>query len=211
MFNIATLNLSYSDIKKRQEVGRGLRICVNQDGERIYDPPNVEETERVNQLTVIPNETYETFIIQYQEEIKSIYGSISAGAGITHAHKGKPQNEQVFKLNTTNIIDKAFKRFWKILAKKTDYIVAFNEENLIKKSIEGINKLTIPDYVIEASSHFIKEFTEDGRKDDFLGTDYKEQVAKFTPLDLVGQLSEDTGISFSAICQIVKKLQIMIK
>ena len=43
VFNIATLNQSYSEIKKRQEIGRGLRICVNTSGERVYDPPMIKE------------------------------------------------------------------------------------------------------------------------------------------------------------------------
>ena len=135
VFNIATLNTAYSEIRKRQEIGRGLRICVNQDGHRIYDALNVEDTERINQLTVIPNETYETFVTQYQEEIKEVYGSTKAGAGLTHTHKGKPQNEVHFKRNTSEPIDAAFKRFWKSLAKKTDYLISFNEENLIEKSM----------------------------------------------------------------------------
>jgi type III restriction enzyme len=206
VFNIATLNLSYSEIKKRQEIGRGLRICVNQDGRRIYDELNVEDPYRVNQLTVIPNETYETFVTQYQEEIKAIYGSTGAGAGMTHTHKGNPQNEQTFKLNTSDSIDLAFKRFWKSLAKKTDYVVAFNEDHLIQKSVEEINKLTMPDYVIEASSHLITEITEGGREDVFEGTDSRKQKARFIALDLVEQLSEDTGISFPTIFQIVKRI-----
>ena len=40
VFNIAILNESYNEIKKRQEIGRGLRICVNQNGERIHDKEN---------------------------------------------------------------------------------------------------------------------------------------------------------------------------
>lgn len=203
VFNIATLNLSYSEIKKRQEIGRGLRICVNQDGQRIYDALNIEDADRINQLTVIPNETYETFVTQYQEEIKAVYGNTKAGAGMTHTHKGIPQNKVTFKRNTSDEIDKAFRRFWTSLAKKTDYVVAFDEASLIKRSTDDINKLTMPDYVIEASSHLITELTEEGRKDVFGGTDSRQQKAKFTPLDLVEELSENTGISYTTLFQIV--------
>ena len=78
VFNIATLNQSYSEIKKRQEIGRGLRICVNQDGQRVYDKLDTREGQETNLLTVIPNETYETFVSQYQSEIAEIYGSSEA-------------------------------------------------------------------------------------------------------------------------------------
>ena len=37
IFQICTLNETASVIKKRQEIGRGLRLCVNQNGDRIYD------------------------------------------------------------------------------------------------------------------------------------------------------------------------------
>ena len=204
VFNIATLNTAYSEIRKRQEIGRGLRICVNQDGQRIYDALNVEDTERINQLTVIPNETYETFVTQYQEEIKEVYGTTKAGAGLTHTHKGKPQNEVHFKRNTSEPINAAFKRFWKSLAKKTDYLISFNEENLIEKSIEEINKINIADYVAEVSSRSIGEITEEGIKDDFGGTETYALKAYFTPLDLVEELSENTGLSYPTLFKIVE-------
>ncbi len=206
VFNIATLNTAYSEIRKRQEIGRGLRICVNQDGKRIYDKLNVEDAERINQLTVIPNETYETFVTQYQKEIKDIYGTASAGAGMSHTHKGKPQNEVHFKRNTSEPIDAAFKRFWKSLAKKTDFLISFNEENLIEKSIEGINKINIADYVAEVSSRSIGEITEEGIKDDFGGTESYALKAHFTPLDLVEELSENTGLSYNTLFKIVERI-----
>jgi type III restriction enzyme len=207
VFNIATLNTAYSEIRKRQEIGRGLRICVNQDGQRIYDALTVEDAERINQLTVIPNETYETFVTQYQEEIKAIYGSTKAGAGMTHTHKGKSQDEVQFKRNPSNTIDAAFKRFWKSLAKKTDYTIAFNEENLIETATQRTNAITIPDYVIEASSHLINEITGEGKQDTFSGTESIKQKARFTPLDLVEELSENTGLSYNTLFEIVKNLE----
>jgi len=203
VFNIATLNNAYSEIRKRQEIGRGLRICVNQDGHRIYDALNVEGTERINQLTIIPNETYETFVTQYQEEIKEVYGTTKAGAALTHTHKGKPQNEVHFKRNTSETIDAAFKRFWKSLAKKTDYLTSFKEENLIEKSIEKINKINIADYVAEISSRSIGEITKEGTKDDFGGTETYALKAYFSPLDLVEELSENTGLSYPTLFKIV--------
>ncbi|HAQ19878.1 MAG TPA: hypothetical protein DCR40_11695 [Prolixibacteraceae bacterium] len=206
VFNIATLNTAYSEIRKRQEIGRGLRICVNQDGQRIYDALNVDDTERINQLTVIPNETYETFVTQYQEEIKAIYGTSTAGAGMTHTHKGKPQDEVHFKRNPSETIDAAFKRFWKSLAKKTHYTMAFNEESLINTSAERINNIEMPDYVIEASSHLINSITEEGKQDTFGGTESVKQKARYTPLDLVEELSENTGISYTTLFKIVGKL-----
>lgn len=204
VFNIATLNTAYSEIRKRQEIGRGLRICVNQEGQRIYDPLSVEDDERVNQLTVIPNETYETFVTQYQEEIKEVYGTSKAGAGFTHTHKGKPQNEVRFKRNEDLNLNKAFKHFWNSLAKKTDYLVSFNEENLIEKSVEQINQINIADYVAEVSSRSIGDISEDGITDNFGGTETYALKAHFTPLDLIEELSENTGLGYPTLFRIVE-------
>ena len=67
VFQICTLNETTSVIKKRQEIGRGLRICVNQDGERVHGFA-------VNTLTVMANESYEQFAEQLQKEIENEEG-----------------------------------------------------------------------------------------------------------------------------------------
>lgn len=161
IFNIATLNNSFSEIKKRQEIGRGLRICVNKDGLRVYDNVDVADEERINQLTVIPNETYETFVTQYQEEIKEIYGTNSSAARITHTHKGKPQNEIHFKRNQNEAVNQAFKHMWRTLTKKTSFSVVFDEEALIKKSKEALNTIDIADYQAEVTSRFLDIINEE--------------------------------------------------
>ncbi|HOD02698.1 MAG TPA: restriction endonuclease subunit R, partial [Clostridiales bacterium] len=70
VFQICTLKQSGSDVRKRQEVGRGLRLAVNQNGERMDE--NVlsrDEIHNVNVLTVIANESYESFAKGLQSEI----------------------------------------------------------------------------------------------------------------------------------------------
>ena len=63
VFQICTLNETKSNFKKRQEIGRGLRLCVNQEGERIHD-------DFINILTVIANENYDAFAKSLQKEMK---------------------------------------------------------------------------------------------------------------------------------------------
>jgi len=67
VFQICTLNETNSLLKKRQEIGRGLRIAVNQDGERVHGFD-------VNTLTVMANESYEDFAKQLQKEIEQEEG-----------------------------------------------------------------------------------------------------------------------------------------
>jgi len=67
VFQICTLNETKSTIKKRQEIGRGLRIAVNQNGERVHGF-------EVNTLTVMANESYEDFVEGLQKEIEKEEG-----------------------------------------------------------------------------------------------------------------------------------------
>ena len=63
VFQICTLNEISSDMRRRQMIGRGLRICVNQDGERV---PGFE----INTLTVMANESFQDFAENLQHEIE---------------------------------------------------------------------------------------------------------------------------------------------
>lgn len=67
VFQICTLNDTSAVIKKRQEIGRGLRLAVNQKGERI-------QGFEVNTLTVMANEAYDDFVRALQEEISQEEG-----------------------------------------------------------------------------------------------------------------------------------------
>jgi type III restriction enzyme len=69
VFQICTLKHSDSTIKKRQEVGRGLRLCVNKYGERIDSSIPGIDVHEINSLTVVASESYEEFAKQLQSEI----------------------------------------------------------------------------------------------------------------------------------------------
>ena len=73
VFEICTLKKNNSEISKRQEIGRGMRICVNQDGVRQDEEVLESEFHAVNKLTVIASESYEEFAKGLQDEmIKSL-------------------------------------------------------------------------------------------------------------------------------------------
>ena len=69
VFHICTLKQSSSEVRKRQEVGRGLRLCVNQDGERMDANVLGNDVHTVNVLTVIASESYESFAKGLQTEL----------------------------------------------------------------------------------------------------------------------------------------------
>lgn len=69
VFQICTLKHSSNDVQRHQEVGRGLRLCVNKDGDRIdSSTPNIRFHD-INKLTVIANESYDDFVKGLQTQI----------------------------------------------------------------------------------------------------------------------------------------------
>lgn len=69
VFQICTLKQSTSEVRKRQEVGRGLRLCVNEDGDRMDFNVLGNEVHNINVLTVIASESYDSFAKGLQSEI----------------------------------------------------------------------------------------------------------------------------------------------
>lgn len=72
VFQICTLKHSDSTTAKRQEVGRGLRLCVNQDGNRMDVESCGDSVQKINVLTVIASDSYKDFVGGLQAEIKSV-------------------------------------------------------------------------------------------------------------------------------------------
>ncbi len=72
VFQICTLKHSDSSTQKRQEVGRGLRLCVNQAGNRMDAETLGERVHDINKLTVVASESYKGFVADLQSDIKKV-------------------------------------------------------------------------------------------------------------------------------------------
>ena len=72
VFQICTLKHSDSNTAKRQEVGRGLRLCVNQHGNRMDVETCGDTVHEINMLTVIASESYKNFVTALQSDIKTV-------------------------------------------------------------------------------------------------------------------------------------------
>ncbi len=205
IFNIATLNQSYSDTKKRQELGRGLRICRNQLGQRVYDPEGTKEDEEINLLTVIPNETYETFATQYQEQIKEVYGTADAGSNLRNNHKGK-SNAKRIRRNKKLFEAAEFKAFWQNLARKTRYTICFREDEIVRRAVEELNGITVPAYEAQITLNRINSISRAGLDASYQGGETVSLKGVFSPLDLVEEWSENTGLSYTLVFDILRQL-----
>ncbi len=118
VFQICTLNETKSTLKKRQEIGRGLRLCVGADGHRVYD-------KQINILTVVANESYDDFAKSLQNEIADDCGVSFAGRVKNQAHK------QAVRYRKGFMLDDNFKAIWDKIKQKTQYQVCFNTDELI--------------------------------------------------------------------------------
>lgn len=130
VFNICTLNESSSEMKKRQEIGRGLRLPVNADGERVRD-------ENVNILTVIANESYADFSRKLQTEIEDETG-ISFGGRIK-----KREDRMTVKFRKSVALNPAFKELWNKIKHKTTYHVNIDTEKFIEETVKELQDVTI--------------------------------------------------------------------
>ncbi len=108
VFQICTLKQSSSNVRKRQEVGRGLRLCVNQNGERMDANVLGNDVYNVNVLTVIANESYNKFAKELQKEIAEDIAdrpkAVTAELFIGKVIKDDKGNEQIVDDDTGRAI-----------------------------------------------------------------------------------------------------------
>lgn len=130
VFNICTLRETIAPIRKRQEIGRGMRLCVNQDGERVF-------LKHVNLLSVIANESYSAYVSQLQGEF--VEDGIYKAAPVPHNAKRR----KTVKLKKGFEKDADFSAIWDRISKKTRYQVQVNTERLITGCASKIEKLSI--------------------------------------------------------------------
>ena len=131
VFQICTLNQTTSEMKKRQEIGRGVRLAINQEGDRVRD-------EQVNVLTVIANESYENYVSKYQTELENEYGVGNLAPKPANANKKKTaQLRKGFELKPE------FKELWKRIKYKTRYAVTIDSKKLVADVVKELNEETI--------------------------------------------------------------------
>lgn len=84
VFQICTLRHSNSTTAKRQEVGRGLRICVDRNGTRMDAEQLGDDVHEVNKLTVIANESYADFTAALQRETREVLRERAVNATVAY-------------------------------------------------------------------------------------------------------------------------------
>ena len=295
VFQICTLKQSNSEVRKRQEIGRGLRLCVNQNGERMDINALGDDVHNVNVLTVIASESYDSFTKGLQTEIAEAVADrpdkITQELFIGHMVKDDKENELVITRDTAvaiyfdmivngyvnkrgeltdkyyedkangeikvadeakdfsedviRIIDsvydgksllpenarssnvelrlddeklnsKEFKALWSKINTKSVYIVDFDTDELIKKSIACLNsKLRVAEIYFKVETGVMDTIKSKGELtagDSFV----KEASASYSvkgaarsnvKYDLIGKLADATGMTRRAVIKILKGIQ----
>jgi type III restriction enzyme len=148
VFCICTLNTAQSENRKRQEIGRGLRLARNSAGEQIKD-------ESVNILTVIANESYEAYVNSLQREYAET-GDVSPPTPTKAKRDKAKRNDAIY-----NSMD--FRAFCNKLAKQTQYIININTPELIEQCSNKINSDSTvfpdPQIVITRGDFVISNYT----------------------------------------------------
>ncbi len=297
VFQICTLKQSSSDVRKRQEVGRGLRLCVNQDGERMDVNALGNDVHNVNVLTVIASESYDSFAKGLQTELadavasrpKAVTPDLFEGKSITDAngntdiitkdvaqeiwlgmrmegyidkqgtltdkyyedkangeikladevagstesvlgiidtiYDGKAMQPENARSNNVELQVKPdklampeFKALWNRINSKSVYVVDFDTDELVRKSIVALNAK------LRVSKIYFK--VESGRMDNIASKEALASGSAFTKTtsqaygagnkiaanssvkyDLVGKLVDATGLTRKAIIQILTGIE----
>lgn len=150
VFQICTLKHSDNVTMKRQEVGRGMRLCVDRNGYRM-DAQSLGSAmvHKVNKLTVIASESYKDFAAELQKQIKDTLYERPDAVWAADFDSKKILREMVSDGNRTRILNnglndnfyrKEFQTLWGYLNHKYAYTVSFDSGELIRKSIEAIDR-----------------------------------------------------------------------
>lgn len=298
IFQICTLKHSQSTISKRQEIGRGLRICVNSNGDRMDASVLEGDFFDVNKLTVVASESYDSFARELQNEIveslserpvkltidvlkdlvlnndkgeKFIFdnqtsmdfifdlktkGYVNESYQITDALikdiadkkykvpeklKGfetqvadlmtkiyttanfkAAENENANNVNISNLkpnenfAKKEFQDLWKKIKVKTVYEVDFDSDELIKKSVEAIDKnLTVKKILVHITSGEQEDKIDESSlksgesmKKQKNITEKADSLLGSLKYDLVAEITKETNLTRRTVVKILQSLRV---
>ncbi|MFZ2727175.1 MAG: DEAD/DEAH box helicase family protein [Methylococcaceae bacterium] len=198
VFQICTLNETKSELKKRQEIGRGLRLPVNANGIRIKD-------KTVNVLTVIANESYEDFSRALQNEIES-----ETSVDFSGRIKNK-RNKDTVKLSKELTLENYPLLFelWEKIKHKTRYSVNYSTEDLITataKNLQDFNSFPLTKRPSLESRKFSLQFSNEGIEGTLKNTARKQVEDIYYPIpDVYAYIQNRVNVSRNTVYEVLKQ------
>lgn len=195
VFQICTLNETKSEIKKRQEIGRGLRLSVNQNGERIFD-------RNINKLTVVANERYEDFAKALQKEIEE-----DCGVDFTGRTKNKNERKKV-NYRKGFEADPKFLQIWEKIKFHSKYSVNYNTEELIAAAAKAMrDELQMPKTKASSirSSTYGLNITDEGISGNILREREAVYTYQISIPDALSYIQNKTELTRDTILKMLKE------
>ncbi|WP_218837976.1 restriction endonuclease [Candidatus Methanoperedens nitratireducens] len=191
VFQICTLNETKSELKKRQEIGRGLRLPVDMSGNRIQDST-------INRLTVIANESYDDFARQLQSEIEE-----DCGVSFKGRIKSKHDRETV-KYRKGFELDEKFKDIWDRIKQHTSYKVEYDTSELIEKATKAVEQMPTIKKALISTTKTALQFDEFGIIANTKASSTTSLDGIFKIPDILFYIQERTELTRSTILEILK-------
>lgn len=202
---ICTLNQTVSEVKKRQEVGRGMRLVVNQAGQRVSEPQS-------NILTVVANESYEQFVATLQAEMEEAFGK----SGVPPRPANARQKLTVTRKPLPDLPDE-FVQLWERIKHKTRYQVTVNTQQLVDDVLKGLDTLRIDPPRIVAEKAVVEAENEKERLTaNFVGKGLLKTLTGKQPVpnliemieDLLGHVSPPIRLTRRTLAEIITRTKI---
>ena len=193
VFQICTLNDTHSEIKKRQEIGRGLRLPVNRFGVRSHERDK-------NILTVIANESYEEFATKLQREIEEDCG--------VSFDKGQIKNKldrKYVRYRKDFSQHPEFSAIWERIKHQTTYRVNFSQYDLIESAVKNLVKMPRIDEVKIRHEKVAFAINEKGVTTEYRSSNQVTSKTHWDIPDVLGELQKKTGLTRQTICRILQK------
>ena len=200
VLQICTLSETRSDLKKRQEIGRGLRLPVNREGIRSYN-------RNINRLTVITNEAYADFAKTLQSEIET-------DRGVSFEGRIKNRREHI-RINYRKGFqaDPKFLEIWERIKHKTTYRVDYDTHDLITRAAARIADLPEIHPPSVRSTKVSLSMEDSGTQTDYVAEEKETYGLQVPILDVLGYLQRGTELtrsSFLIILERSKKMQVLL-
>jgi type III restriction enzyme len=191
VFTICTLKETVSNDRKRQEIGRGLRICVDTNGQRVYDYIDSIEGQEINILTVIPNQSYESFAATYQQELEEDTGI--KGSKMIRNAKTEPTQTN---LKQELLESKVFQDLWSRINTKTEFNVNLDEQILIKNCVSELENIVTTKPTLSITIKRIKALDKENLlQGQYIGETQEDAKFDAPPVSLIREIISKTSLS----------------
>ena len=195
IFTICNLQHGRSGMRKRQQIGRGLRLPVMVNGERCRN-------DDINVVTVVAHEEFTKFADELQKEIEDETG-INFTGRIVDLKKGKIK----LQLKEKVLLDPQFIELWDKISRKTTYELAFSTNDVVSDAVRRINAMPIVEPIkFRFTKHVVdintQGITSGGTQD--RGTAEVDGVRKLP--DVVGELTRRVPLTRATIVRILSEI-----